>query len=201
VGGLDRLRPDGRPARTGSAGNPVPLRDVTRATLVERTGGPAGPPLMDFSYSFDPGADPDVLELVDTGLALGASVLSTLRWRLSDFDSEEFARSFASLALFDKLRSFQSVQPAPVGIRGRQRNLQTWIPSVFAIEPEVGFSLPTGDASLTLHAAAEAPPIWNLLCRILGNGVKADVNLTMGNWYRILCSMDLTAEDQLDFRV
>jgi hypothetical protein len=197
-GRTSAVRPDGRLEGSPHGEEPVPLRHISEVTLTEQTGQP-GRPLLELDYAFDPGTDPDVLQLVTAGLSLGSAALAAARWRLSDFNDVVFQSSFADLAITDMFRAIHSVQVAPVDGRIRQRDRLTWIPSVFLLDTDIAFGLPAGDATLTLHAARHAPPVWNLLCRILGDGQRAVLPFSIGGWYRLVASMDLSVDDGLDW--
>ncbi len=207
-----RLLPDGRlPTTPGSSqsteGRIEPLGAIRHINLVERTGGPRrGLPLLDLDYPSDGHTDPEALEPIDLDLTLGSSVLAGTRWRQSDFDDIEFRRSFASIAIADSARTLRGIQVAPVSERGGLA--PAWITGRFMLDDDMRAALPSGTASLTLHAVRPdstrpstpaAPLAWNLLCEILGDGRSAKVAVTGGSWYRLLCSMDLRIDDGLDW--
>jgi hypothetical protein len=202
------LFPDGRLAAAAggtAAAQAEPLGDIRRVRLVERTGAGRGAPLLDLDFSTDHHKDPDALLPIDLDLIFGTSVLAGTRWRQSDFNEVAFRRSFASLAIADSLRSFRSIQVAPVV----DRNLElTWITSTFTVEDDLRAAMPIGTATLTLHevprddarrAAPSAPAAWNLLCKMLGDGRQATTTFGFGSWYRLIFSMDLTIDDGLDW--
>jgi hypothetical protein len=208
----ERLLPDGRlprlrtPRKPLDEWKPEPLGDIRQVKLVERTGAGNGRPLLDLEYFSNDHTDPSAFQPIDLDLAFGSSVLAGTRWRQSDFDEGEFRRSFASLSIADSVRRFRSIQVAPVSTRGALR--QAWITGTFEVDADVRAALPTGIATLTLHAAEpdtnnpsrpSAPGSWNLLCQMLGNGKQAKVTVTTGGWYRLLCSMDLTIDDGLNW--
>jgi hypothetical protein len=207
-GRQEPLLPDGRLAAAAggtAAAQAEPLGDIRRVRLVERTGAGRGAPLLDLDFSTDQHKDPNALLPIDLDLIFGTSVLAGTRWRQSDFGELEFRRSFASLAIAESLRSFRNIQVAPVA----DRNLElTWITSTLTVDGDLRAALPIGTATLTLHAvprddarpaAPSAPAAWNLLCEVLGNGRKATLTFAFGSWYRLLCSMDLTIDDGLDW--
>jgi hypothetical protein len=208
---LERLLPDGRLAtRTSSPAaaeqRPEPLGDIRSINLVERTGAGNGKPLIEFNFPSNEHTDPDALRSVDLNLALGTSALAGTRWRQSDFDAAEFRRSFASVAVADSLRALRTIQVAPVATRGGLK--QTWITGTLAMDDDLQAHLPSGVATIKLHAvppveqrrsAPSAPQAWNMLCRMLGDGTTAEVTLPTGSWYRLLCSMDLRIDDGLDW--
>jgi hypothetical protein len=208
-GRMEPLLPDGRlPAAAGGSPGvlpPEPLGNIRRVRLVERTGAGRGAPLLDLGFSTNHHVDPDALLPIDLDLIFGTSILAGTRWRQSDFDVVEFRRSFASLAIADSLRSFRSIQVAPVV--DRELDL-TWITGRFRVDDDLRAALPFGTATLTLHAipsrgtrrtAPSAPAAWNLLCDVLGDGRQATITFPFGSWYRLLCSMDLTIDDGLDW--
>jgi hypothetical protein len=206
-GRFERLLPDGRLA-TPSAGErrPEPLGSITRANLVDRTGAQRGHPLLDLKVSSTDHTDADALRPLDFDLTFGTSTLAGTRWRQSDFDAAEFRRSFATLAMAENLRAFRTIQVAPVVVRGDLQ--QNWITGTLAVDADIRAHLPTGTATLTLHAvqpdgtqpsASSTPEAWNMLCALLGDGKTAEVTLPSGSWYRLRCSMDLTIDDGLDW--
>jgi hypothetical protein len=76
------------------------------------------------------------------------------------------------------------------------------------MDDDIRADLPSGVATLTLHAippvkqrpsAPATPDAWNTLCELLGDGQRAEITLPTGSWYRLLCSMDLTIDDGLDW--
>jgi hypothetical protein len=210
---FERLLPDGRLAnppasQTPGARNPEPLGDIRRISLVDRTGGGTGEPLLDLRLPTVGLSDTDSLKSVDLDLTLGPSVLAGTRWRQSDFDAAEFRRSFATLAMADNLRAFRTIQVAPVAVRGDFK--LSWITGTMRVDPDLRADLPGGVASLVLHAvlpdetrptSSQTPKAWNTLCRMLGGGERAEVTLPGGSWYRLVCSMNLTIDDGLDWSV
>ena len=208
-----RLLPDGRLAgratsdeRSEDKDLPEPLGDITHINLVDRIGNGRGLPLVELKYPSNEHTDPEALGPIDLDLTLGSSILAGTRWRQSDFDSVEFRRSFASLAIAESARAFRSIQVAPVADRGGLE--QTWITGTFVVDPDIRAALPSGVASLRLHAvrrnpkmpaAPSAPESWNLLCEMLGDGNSARITIPGGSWYRLLCSMDLRIDDGLDW--
>lgn len=206
------LLPDGRlpgsvRERPPVESEPEPLGSIRHVNLVERLGSPdRGQPLLTLDYSSNDHTDRDALLPVDLGLTAGLSVLAGTRWRQTDFEDMEFRRAFAGMAIAESARAFRSIQVAPVADRGGLA--QTWITGTFVVDSDIRAALPTGLATLTLHAVkadssqpsrSAAPPGWNLLCGILGDGQEARVTLTSGSWYRLLCSMDLMIDDGLDW--
>jgi hypothetical protein len=208
---LERLLPDGRlavpPAGQRAADRQQePLGDITSINLVERTGSGDGQPVLELRYSSNDHTDADALTAVDLDLALGSSRLAGTRWRQTDFDAAEFRRSFASHAVAESLRSVRTIQVAPVGVRGDLE--PTWITGTLTMDDDIRADLPSGVATLTLHAippvkqrpsAPATPDAWNTLCELLGDGQRAEITLPTGSWYRLLCSMDLTIDDGLDW--
>jgi hypothetical protein len=209
-----RLLPDGRvatlgrPQRPGDPlvheNTPVPLGDISRISLVNRAGAAQGPALVDFEFSSTNHTDPDALSRIGFGLELGNSLLASTRWRQSDFDEAEFRRWFAHTAVGDSLTRCRGIQVAPVEDRRLDR---PWVTGTFAVDA-LRVAIPFGVASLTLHAvppdtaspsAPSAHPAWYLLCVMLGDGKPADIALPTGHWYRLLCSMNLTIDDGLDW--
>ena len=211
AGRLERLLPDGRLASAGAndspgALRPEPLGNITRANLVDRTGEGRGQPLLDLRVSSGDHTDAEALRPIDFDLTFGTSTFAGTRWRQSDFGAAEFRRSFATLAMADNLRSFRTIQVAPVVVRGDLQ--QNWITGTLAVDAGIRAQLPSGIATLTLHAvqpddtrpsASSTPEAWNTLCRMLGDGTNAEVTVPSGGWYRLLLSMDLTVDDGLDW--
>jgi len=211
-GARKRLLPDGRLADRAVAGatarppqGPVPLGDVSSISLAERTGGLDGPPLLDLEYSTTSHTDPDQLQAVNLDLADLAADLAGIRWRQTDFSDRVFGRSFAGQAVADSFRAFNCIQVAPVGERPEP---PAWISGKFLLDPDIRVQLPFGVATLTLHTVAglrtgastpSPPAAWNGLCALLGDGRRAQVRLATGSWYRLVCSMDLTIDDGLEF--
>ena len=210
--GTQRLLPDGRLAgsetsRTGEPAAAAPLGNISHINLVQRTGEADGPRLVDFGFSSRDHTDPDAFGPIDLSLTLGSSGLAGTRWRQSDFDAIEFRRSFASLAVADGARAFRCIQVAPVAERGTLE--PSWVTGTVSVDPDMRVALPTGIATLTLHAVrnhaggsrarSTAPRAWNQLCEMLGDGHEARLTAAGGNWYRLLCSMDLTIDDGLDW--
>jgi hypothetical protein len=209
AGGLAPLRPDGRVAGQSGAGEPTPLGDIARVTLVDSTGAPVDPDrprtILDLDCSPANYEDWDAFDRIDLGLALNSLSLTGTRWRQSDFDAVEFRRSFARAAVTESLKGFRSIQVSPVTDRGLE---QAWITGTFVVDDDFQIARPSGIARLTFHAvgndrkaptAPSAGPYWNLLCEMLGDGRRADVSLPTGSWYRLLCSMDLSIDDGLDW--
>jgi hypothetical protein len=209
AGGLAPLRPDGRVAGHSGAGEPRPLGDVARVTLVDSTGAPVDPDrprtILDLDCSPANYEDWDAFDTIDLGLALNSLSLTGTRWRQSDFDAVEFRRSFARSAVTESLKGFRSIQVSPVTDRGLE---PAWITGTFVVDDDFRIARPSGIARLTFHAvendrkaptAPAAGPYWNLLCEMLGDGRRADVSLPTGSWYRLLCSMDLSIDDGLDW--
>jgi hypothetical protein len=191
----------------GPAGEqqPRPLGDISLIRLVETTGSPNGRKILDLDCSPLNYEDWDAFDSVDLGLALRGFALSGTRWRQSDFDAPEFRRSFARSAVTESLQGFRSIQVSPVADRGLAK---TWITGTFTVDDDLRIARPSGVASLTIHAvepdpklpsAPSASPYWNLLCEMLGDGSRAQISLPTGSWYRLLCSMDLTIDDGLDW--
>jgi hypothetical protein len=213
-GGHARLLPDGRVAGLPGAGGvagpageqqPRPLGDISLIRLVETTGLPNGRKILDLDCSPLNYEDWDAFDSVDLGLALRGFALSGTRWRQSDFDAPEFRRSFARSAVTESLQGFRSIQVSPVADRGLDK---AWITGTFTVDDDLRIARPSGVASLTIHAvepdsklpsAPSASPYWNLLCEMLGDGRSAQISLPTGSWYRLLCSMDLTIDDGLDW--
>ena len=214
-GEFARLLPDGRVARdagprdtAASSGEqePRPLGDISRITLVEETGSLKGPPLLDLDASTLNFENWAAFERVDLGLALGTFSLSGARWRQSDFDGAEFRRSFARSFVTDSLKGFRSIQVSPVADRGLEK---AWIMGTFTVDDDLRIARPSGVVNLALQAVRSdsrspsspaAPKYWNLLCEMLGDGDRANISVPTGAWYRLLCSMDLTIDDGLDWR-
>ena len=214
-GQLVSLLPDGRvrgpagpfPGWPGAKPGPVPLGDVSSIRLLETSGRNEcnGPSVLDLDYDSPDHTDPAALVSADRLIGFGASVLAAVRWRLSDFGAEEFARAFATGAIGDSLRTFHSVQVAPLVGSGLE---QTWIAGRFVLGTDLGVSIPLGSADLTLHASQRvanqplmpyAPDSWNRLCRMLGDGQTAQLHFPFGSWYRLSCSMELTVDDQVSW--
>ena len=208
-GELIRLRPDGHrsadPQANGSTAEerpaPEPLGDIAHVNLVGRTGGQRGPALLSLEIASDGHTNRDSLEPIDVDMVLGPTPLVGTRWRRSDFDAAEFSSAFGSLAVEQSVRAFRSIQVAPIAHRDLDRS---WVTGTFRVDGDVRAQLPVGIATLTLHAApaglgdTSAPAAWNRLCDALGDGRSATISVTTGNWYRLLCSMDLTIDDGLD---
>jgi hypothetical protein len=216
--GLVRLLPDGTRAGGSSSTRDAcaaePLGAVSHIKLVTRLGDDNGPPLMDFAYSSTVHQDPRALLPIDLDLTFGTSILAGARWRHTDFLLAEFRDSFAWRAVAEGLRSFRSIQAAPVGNRGGLD--ATWITGRFVLDPELRAALPLGTASLTFHPqrnlrhdsrpAAHVP--WNRLCSLLAgldpsstvpNAAPVTVTVLPGSWYRLVCSMDLTIDNGVDW--
>jgi len=213
-GGDVPLLPDGRVAAAIGPGGavlaagerqPRPLGDISRITLVDKAGSLTGPTLAELDSSPLKYDDWDAFESVDLGLALSSFSLPGTRWRQTDFDEAQFRRSFARSAITASLKGFRSIQVSPVADRGLYN---AWITGTFVVDDGLRIARPSGIAGLTLHAvepdakAASAPSAgtyWNLLCKMLGDGNLAQISLPTGSWYRLLCSMDLTIDDGLDW--
>jgi hypothetical protein len=209
-----RLRPDGCVAEDPGPGGvapgagrrrPRPLGDISLISLVDETGSLKGRPILELDCSPLNYDDWGAFERVDLGLAFGSFSLSGTRWRQSDFDAAEFRRSFARSAVTESLQGFRSIQVSPVADRGLDK---AWITGTFAVDDDLRIARPSGVASLTIHAAGPDPNLpstpsaslyWNLLCEMLGDGSRAQISLPTGSWYRLLCSMDLTIDDGLDW--
>jgi hypothetical protein len=207
AGGPRRLLPDGRVLEGAEpdAGRLKRLGDIVLVRLVEETGSQKGPEILQLDCSPDRYEDWDAFQRVDLSLALGTSSMAGMRWRQSDFDAPEFRRSFADSAVTEGVRGFRSIQVAPVANRGLERS---WISGTFTVDDDLRLVHPSGVATITLHAARgvpgaprtpAAPRAWNLLCKMLGDGERADISLPTGSWYRLLLSMDLTIDDGLDW--
>jgi hypothetical protein len=212
-----RLLPDGRVAG-GAESPPRPLGDISVIRLVEETGSLKGPAILELDCSPASYEDWDAFDRIDLGLALRGFSLVGTRWRQGDFDAAEFRRSFARSAVADSLRGFRSIQVSPVAERGLDR---AWITGTFTVDEDLRIARPSGVASLIIHAARSperapaapssaapaatgtaipaAPRAWNLLCKMLGDGDRAQISLPTGSWYRLVCSMDLTIDDGLDW--
>jgi hypothetical protein len=203
-----RLLPDGRvaqPAATsGPPPAPVPLGEISRVSLVERTGAPEGLPLLDLDYSTTSHTDPDTLLPIDLDLAFSLPDLAGIRWRQSDFLDRVFRRSFAGRAVADSFRAFRCIQVTPIG--DRPDLPRAWITGTFLLDPQIAFGLPFGVANLTMFSVAasrqgvatpSAPEAWNNLCAMIGDGRTAKIRLATGGWYRLRCSMNLTIDDGL----
>jgi hypothetical protein len=210
-GGYARLLPDGRVAGSGPATHAdgaVPLGDISRISLVKTTGESSSTAVLDFEYASVNHTDPDAFLPVNLGLAVGTSLLNAVRWRRTDFEIPEFRRLFARLALAETVTAFRSVQVAPIVDRILDEPLdQTWVEGTFEVD-DVRVALPLGEVTLTLHAipsegegalASPTAVAWNLLCRMLGDGQRAQIALPTGTWYRLLCSMNLTIDDGLSW--
>jgi hypothetical protein len=199
-----RLLPDGRLA--GAAGSPPrPLGDIALVQLVQETGLTKGPPILELDCAPANYEDWGVFEPIDLGLALRGFSLAGTRWWQGDFNAVEFRRSFARSAVTESLKGFRSIQVSPVAKSGLD---QAWITGTFAVDDDLLIARPSGVASIKLLAAKPdpaapwvpaAPRAWNLLCEMLGDGDRAEVSFPTGSWYRLLCSMDLTIDDGLDW--
>jgi hypothetical protein len=202
-----RLLPDGRVAADAAPGGgertPRPLGDVSLIRLVDETGSAEGPTLLEFSSPPLGDGEQVQFETIDLGLALGSFSLSGTRWRQSDFDQAEFRRSFARSAVTQSLQGFRSIQVSPVAKNGLE---QAWINGTFTVDDDFRIAMPSGVVSLTMHAvppdasapsAPSAPDSWNRLCRMLGDGRRAEISLPTGSWYRLLFSMDLSIDNGL----
>jgi hypothetical protein len=205
-GGYVPVLPDGciHGERKGER-KPRPLGDISLIRLVEETGSPVGPAILELQYSFFDYADWGSFLQMGIDLTLSTLSLAATRWRQMDFTAPEFRDRFALSAVMDSLRRLRSVQVCPVADRGLKK---TWITGAFIIDEDFRIALPTGTARLTLHAveadprtpsAPSAPPSWNLLCKMLGDGRRADLRLLAGSWYRLFGSMDLTIDDGLEW--
>jgi hypothetical protein len=199
-------QPNGAPLDAGGA-KPRPLGDISHVTLVDKVGSLRGPLLAELDCSAVRYDDWDAFERIDLGLALGSFALSGARWQQLDFDDAQFRRSFARSAVRESGKGFRSIQASPVANRGLEK---AWITGMFAVDEGLRIARPSGVVTLTLHAVppeAKAPSApsssayWNLLCQMLGDGATARISLPTGSWYRILCSMDLTIDDGLDWTV
>jgi hypothetical protein len=210
--GLKPLLPDGCLAQTTAKSTsararvPEPLAAIASINLVGHVGGDAGAPIMEVRLPQGIEMEPDTFLPIDLGLALGKSSLADARWRLTDFTDLEFQNAFAALASVESVIGFRTIQVAPVAVRGELRS--TWITGSMVLDDDVRADLPAGVARLTLHSvesdeksptAAAASPAWNTLVQLLGGGSQAEVTLPTGSWYRLLCSMNLTIDDGLDW--
>jgi hypothetical protein len=173
--------------------------------MVQETGSPVGPDILELEYSFFGYQDWGAFLTMGVDLTLSTLSLAGTRWRHMDFTAAEFAGGFSLRAITDSLRRLRSVQISPVADRGLPK---TWITGAFTIDEDLRIALPTGTAYLTLHAAEadpnptvpSAPPSWNLLCRMLGDGRRARIRFPAGSWYRLFGSMDLTIDNGLEWR-
>jgi hypothetical protein len=184
---------------------PRPLGDISLVRMVQETGSPVGPDILELEYSFFGYQDWGAFLTMGVDLTLSTLSLAGTRWRHMDFTAAEFAGGFSLRAITDSLRRLRSVQISPVADRGLPK---TWITGAFTIDEDLRIALPTGTAYLTLHAAEadpnptvpSAPPSWNLLCRMLGDGRRARIRFPAGSWYRLFGSMDLTIDNGLEWR-
>jgi hypothetical protein len=198
--GLKRLRPDGR---TPTDKDQIPLGSVTEIRLQTKTPGAPGEGVRLLTLDCPPEAIDDKSFLkVDSGLVYNPVSFLPTRWRQSDFDEEEFRRSFAREAMTKPSEGFQSIQVTPVGgsdIQTRLVNETTWITGTFEINPDVKIAWPTGTVSLTFQAAKTAPPAWQTFCKLLGieEGRNGTISLPSGGWYRCRLSTRLTIGDGL----
>jgi hypothetical protein len=195
-----QLRPDGRLAPDT---NPAPLGSVSEIRLQTRTPGAPndGERLLTLDCPQKAIEDSSFLT-VDLRLIYSPLSYSIGRWRQSDFEEEEFRRSFARAAIAGPLEGFQSIQVTPVGgtdVQTRLANETTWITGTFEIDPGVEIAWPDGVASLTFHAAEAAPAAWRDFCKLLGikAGEPGIISLPPGDWYRVRLSTRLTIGDGL----
>jgi hypothetical protein len=198
--------PDGcMHGQRGAARTPRPLEDISLVRLVEQTGSAQGPAVLELDYSFFEGEDWGSFLQIGVDLTLSTLSFATPRWRDMDFTAPEFSGAFSFSAIMDGLKRLRSVQVCPVVDRGLE---PTWITGTFTLDDDFRVALPTGTARLTLHAvepdprdpsAPATPDSWNLLCRMLGDGRRADLRLPAGSWYRLQSSMDLTIDDGLEW--
>jgi hypothetical protein len=198
--GLKRLRPDGR---VSSGTDPVPLGSVTEIRLQTRTSATPddGARLLTLDCPQTATDDSSFLT-VDPRLVYDPVSLLPGRWRQSDFNEEEFRRSFAREAITKPSAGFQSIQVTPVGgtdIQTRLANETTWITGTFKIDPGVKIAWPDGAASLTFRAPKAAPRAWQDFCKLLGieDGGPGTISLPSGDWYRCRLSTRLTIGDGL----
>jgi hypothetical protein len=201
-GGLQRLRPDGTLLPKT---DPVPLASVTKIRLQTKTKTPGaandGALLLILDCPKTATDDSAFLD-VDPKLVYDPVPLVPGRWRQSDFNEEEFRRSFAHEATSKPSEGFQSIQVTPVGgtdVQSRLVNETTWITGTFEIDPDVKIAWPDGIASLTFRAAKAAPVAWKGFCKLLGiaEGEHGTISLPSGDWYRIRLSTRLMIGDGL----
>jgi hypothetical protein len=186
--------------------SPRPLSDISLVRLVQQTGFPDGPDILELEYSFFDYQDWGAYLRLGIDLTLSTLSLASTRWGHLDFTDPEFQRSFSLSAITDSLRRLRSVQLSPVADRHMER---AWITGAFTLDDDLRIAVPTGTAHLTLHAANEdaknpsvpsAPAFWNRLCKMLGDGAQqATLRFPAGSWYRLSGSMDMTVDDGLEW--
>jgi len=199
-GDLERLLPDGRVA---PGKDPIPLGNVSEIRLQAKTFGARneGECLLTLDCPQKAIAESSFLT-VGLGIIYNPLSFSIGRWRQSDFEDEEFRRSFARDAIAGPLEGFESIQVTPIGgtdVQTRLANETTWITGTFKIDPGVSIAWPDGVASLTFHAPEVAPVAWKDFCKLLGikAGGSGIVSLPPGEWYRVRLSTQLTIGDGL----
>ena len=115
------------------------------------------------------------------------------RFEQFDFDEVEYRRSFARDVLLEQFNGHSVVQVAPV--TGNIDLPRAWITGRCELS-DVEVAFPSGVASLRLNAPSTAPQPWKDLCQLLPQS-EGGVGFPTGDWYRVRCSMTLSADDTL----
>jgi hypothetical protein len=133
-------------------------------------------------------------------LGLGSTSIAAMRWGQMDFLDPEYRRSFARRVVRNAFRSFNSIQPSPVGGAAVKEELQrawAWITGAITFDEMVSVALPNGTIGLTFHSHADAPPKWKALCKLLEiqEGEDRRISMPAGSWYRMRCSWELKVDN------
>jgi len=192
---LVRLRPDGRASK--GEREPRPLGSIRQIRLSARSGDPTGgAKLLEIDCPYETIDDWNAFLNIPIQLILGSVSIAPLGWGQMDLLDPEFRRSFARKMVRNAFRSFNSIQPSPIGGAAVTEDLQrawTWITSEITFDEMVRVARPNGTIGLRFHSHADAPPRWKALCKLLEiqEGGDRRISMPVGSWYRMRCSWNL----------
>jgi hypothetical protein len=180
----------------GPSGNTVPLHQITDVRIARHPASATAEEARLVTLmcpDAETGGSEDQFMRAPLPSILGGTLFRRSRFDQFDFDEVEFRRSFARKVLADQFKTYAVVQAAPVtGLIDLPR---AWITGRCELR-DVEVAFPSGVASVVLSAPASAPQPWKDLCGLIPQS-EGGVGFPTGDWYRVRCSMTLTADDTL----